>query len=251
MSKAIIVTGATKGIGHAVVNYLTKSNGQVHVFGVGRTAKILNEMAVRNPHKFYFVSGDCTDENVIRRTLEYARNICGHVDSLFINAGIVDPIGRIESISIEGLVRSLNVNFVSLVQWTQHALPFLRFTNGRIIYTSSNVVKTPMLGWSAYSASKNAANMFIKILAKEEPGITALAVHPGIVATDTMKRTIENGKSSMNKAQYEILEKMMEQGKMTPIEKCSEAIGKLILNAPRSKSGEFVQWDEEWIKELA
>lgn len=251
MSRSIIVTGATKGIGRAVVDYLMKSNRQVHVFGVGRTAKILNEMAVNNPHQFYFVAGDCTDDNVIHRTIEYAHNICGHVDALFLNAGTIDPISRIESASSKEFCKSLKVNFISLVQWAQSAIPHLRATNGRIIYTSSTVVQTPMLGWSAYSAAKCAANMFIKILAKEEPMITLLAVHPGIVATEAMKKAIEGGKDAMHKAQYEILERMMNEGKVVPVEQCAKSIGKLILNAPKSKSGEFVQWNEEWIGKLS
>lgn len=73
------------------------------------------------------------------------------------------------------------VNTISVFDLLQHAIPWLRKSNGRVIIVSSGASSHAYQGWGAYSASKAALNSLCRTLAVEEPSLTAIAVRPGVV----------------------------------------------------------------------
>jgi NAD(P)-dependent dehydrogenase (short-subunit alcohol dehydrogenase family) len=105
-------------------------------------------------------------------------------------------------------------------------------------------------GWGAYSTAKAAINHLTRILASEEPAITAVALRPGIVDTEMQATIREKGKSHMAEANYQWLYGQYDRGQLLPPEKPGKAIACLALFAPHEWSGEIIQWDEERVQQL-
>lgn len=151
----------------------------------------------------------------------------------------------------EEVKRSLEVNLFSSVGWIRAAIPHLRASGGRVIYTSSGVATTPYAGFAAYCTGKAAMNMYIGVLAQEEPSVTFLAVAPGIVQTEMSESFFERGRPYMAAAQVAYIEGLRKEGKMLQPESVADAYAKLALSAPRARSGQFVTWNDRWVADLA
>lgn len=111
------------------------------------------------------------------------------------NAGVIEPIGRIESLAAAPLARALQVNLAAAMLLTA---AFLSATDAagadrRILNISSGAARHPLAGWSAYCSSKAALDMFTRCIAAEHAGrpdaprVCSLA--PGVLDTG-MQATI-------------------------------------------------------------
>lgn len=61
-----------------------------------------------------------------------------------------DPIEKCSEIPMDQLKRSFDVNFFSAVNLCKLAIPHLRASKGKIIYTSTGVAEAPMAAWAPY-----------------------------------------------------------------------------------------------------
>jgi NAD(P)-dependent dehydrogenase (short-subunit alcohol dehydrogenase family) len=78
------------------------------------------------------------------------------------------------------------------------AIPHLRQSRGRCIFTSSGAATGAYSAWSAYNASKAALNSLCRTVATEEADITFVAVRPGVVDTGMQDLLLERGKEEMS-----------------------------------------------------
>lgn len=121
------------------------------------------------------------------------------------------------------------------------AIPDLRRSNGRIIFTSSGAASKGCSGWGAYGASKAALNHLAMTLSAEEPNITCISIRPGVVDTQ-MQRELRDvhfsGMQEKDSARFFILHK--EGGLLKP-EQPGNVIAKLLLDGPRELSGKFLR----------
>lgn len=99
-------------------------------------------------------------------------------------------------------------------------------------------------------SAKQAMNMTMALLAKEEPTITYLAVHPGMVETEAFARMLKDGKEHMQTAQHSLLMNVAQSKKLLDPKEPGEALAKLVISAPREQSGRFVNWNDPWVKQL-
>lgn len=84
----------------------------------------------------------------------------GHLDSVILNAGTLGSISRISASTTSEWKDVFDINFFSLVELIQAALPSLRESQqtGRVIFVSSGAADRGYVGWGPYSASKAAMN---------------------------------------------------------------------------------------------
>ncbi len=86
----------------------------------------------------------------------------GHIDGLVLNAGVLDPMGKIASpdVSLDGWKAHFDVNFFSLVTALKASIPSLRKSElgGRVVFVSSGAAVGNTAGWGPYTASKAALN---------------------------------------------------------------------------------------------
>jgi NAD(P)-dependent dehydrogenase (short-subunit alcohol dehydrogenase family) len=123
----------------------------------------------------------------------------------------------------------------------KHAIPHLRATKGRVIFTSSGAATKAYTSWGAYGSSKAALNSLSQHIAVEEPDITAVAVSPGRVDTDMQKEIREKG-TAMLKKDYEDFKSAFEEGKLVRPEQSGGVIARLSVNAKPELSGKYFKY---------
>ncbi|WP_144119602.1 SDR family NAD(P)-dependent oxidoreductase [Catellatospora sichuanensis] len=182
--KVAVVTGASKGIGLAVVKALVAEGASV-VAAARDTAGELAEIAANGPVRT--VSVDLTDPAGPQRLIDEAVTAHGGLDVLVNNVGAVKPrLGGFVSVTDEDWLWSLSVNLLSAVRTTRAALPHLLARGkGSIVTVSSINAFLPDPTIIDYTASKAALTNFSKALSKEvgPKGIRVNTISPGPVRT--------------------------------------------------------------------
>jgi NAD(P)-dependent dehydrogenase (short-subunit alcohol dehydrogenase family) len=189
---AVVVTGASSGIGEACARRLAGLG--FHVFaGVRKpedAERLQREIAGVTPLIIDVVDADLIAQAV--RTVADATG--GRLHGLVNNAGVAVP-APIEHQPIEDFRRQLEVNLIGQVAVTQAFLPQLRAARGRIVNMSSigGKVAVPLLG--AYAASKFGMEGFSDTLRRElRPwGIRVAVIEPGTIATPIWDKGIASG----------------------------------------------------------
>jgi NAD(P)-dependent dehydrogenase (short-subunit alcohol dehydrogenase family) len=97
---------------------------------------------------------------------------------------------------------------------------------------------------SAYCAAKAALNHFTRVLAGEEPELTAVAVRPGVVDTDMQAFIRNEGSNVMSDEQLAYYRQLKALGELEPPEIPGRSITWLALYAPPGFSGQFFDYDD-------
>jgi len=247
----IIITGASSGLGAAAAYQAARMGASVVL--AARSLENIQTQARKIEQaggQARVVAADISSHSACQEIIQQAIRHFGRLDALVDNAGAIEPIGPVASVSIQEWEMSWLVNVLGPLRLTQLALPHLRTSHGRIINLTSGSTSTAIAGWSAYSTAKAAINQLTRILAAEEPSITTLAVLPGIVDTRMQATIREKGKGRMAENNYLWLSGLKESGKLLPPDQPGRAIACLALYAPIEWSGEIIQWDEERVQKL-
>jgi NAD(P)-dependent dehydrogenase (short-subunit alcohol dehydrogenase family) len=199
-SKAVLVTGASTGIGEACALHLDALGFKVYA-GVRREADAEALRKKASPH-LSSVSLDVTDPEGISQAAAQigaemgANGLYGLVN----NAGIA-VAAPVEFLPIEDLRRQLEVNVIGQVAVIQAFLPLLRVAKGRIINISSvsGRIASPFL--SPYSCSKFALESISDSLRVElRPwGIAVIVVEPGSIVTPIWEKSLSAAKTLIQK----------------------------------------------------
>jgi len=167
------------------------------------------------------------------------------------NAGIIQPISSIAHTKPDKWRYNIEVNLLGPFYLIQAAISSLRSQNGRIVNVSSGAANRVLENASAYCAAKAGLNHFTRVLAEEEPELTAVTVRPGVVDTD-MQATIRNeGLNVMSEEQLSYYRQLKALGKLEPPEIPARSIAWLALHAPTEFSGQFFDYDDPRIAEPA
>ena len=181
-----IVTGASSGIGRALVIELVRRGSKV--VAMGRRADRLQSLAseVAAPDRYRSVTGDVTQREDRLRALELARREFGGLDCLANNAGI-GALGRFDAADESRLRRVMEVNFFAPAEFIREALPLLKEGNRPIIVNIGSVLgHRAMPEKSEYCASKFALHGFSDALRAELAplGIDVLLVSPSTTTSE-------------------------------------------------------------------
>ncbi len=249
--QTVIITGASRGLGAAIAEVAAGKG--LNVVLMARSADRLEALANRieaSGGTALVAPGDVTDPADCRRVIAAAIERFGRIDALINNAGLLDPMARLEDVDVEGWERLMRVNVTGPLMLIQAAIPHLRAVKGRVINVSSGASLRPRVGWGAYSTSKAALNMLTAMLAEEEPNIVAVAVRPGVIDTVMQALIREQGGRSMAEDQHAHFVRLHDSGDLLPPERPARAIVALALYAPPSLDGELVSWDDDVVQGL-
>jgi NAD(P)-dependent dehydrogenase (short-subunit alcohol dehydrogenase family) len=186
--KIAIVTGATSGIGEAVVKLFAKEGAKV-VFAARRTDK-----GEELEKKFRATGGDVTFirtdvtkiddiKNLVAKTIE----LYGQIDVLVNNAGILRKYDSTNMDEERDFDEVFNTNVKSYFLLSKEVIPhMLKKGKGSIINTASVGSEIAVPFHASYSASKGAIRQFTKSLAVEyaKGGIRVNAVLPGLTRSE-------------------------------------------------------------------
>ncbi|KAF8551458.1 NAD(P)-binding protein [Imleria badia] len=252
----VLVTGASKGIGLAVVKVLLEEHGARVVALARSSTPELTQLIDAYPASLLAISCDVTDESAQARAFAQARDAFGPVlDGLILNAGTLDPLTRIgdPTVLLDAWKHHFDINFFSLVSALNVALPALRTSpnTGRVIFVSSGAATGNTPGWAPYNAGKAAMNSLARTLAKEEPSLVSLAIAPGKVDTAMQESLRTTGAPHMVPSDLKIFLDAHRDGTLVKPSDVGYVIANLALRAPLSLSGSFVRYNDEHCKEFA
>jgi NAD(P)-dependent dehydrogenase (short-subunit alcohol dehydrogenase family) len=179
--RTILVTGAGRGIGATLARLLAAGGARVYAGVFGGVAPGFE------PHleRCTVLELDVTDAGSVASAISRIRSEAGGLDALVNNAGLIAPIGHIDSLQTEALRKAYEVNALGLHRMTCAALPLLRDSAGVVVNAGTGAATTPMEGWAAYCTSKAAARMMTMMFAKEMEGGSVQFFFIGIPPTDT------------------------------------------------------------------
>jgi NAD(P)-dependent dehydrogenase (short-subunit alcohol dehydrogenase family) len=178
--KVAVVTGASRGIGRAVVDALLEEGANV-------AAGARSVEGLAGLDRVVAVAVDLARPDGPARLVDAAVDAFGGVDFLVNNvaAARLHPDG-FESTSDDDWHFAFDATFMSAVRATRAALPHLRARGGAIVNVSSLNGRAPAVGAWEYSAMKAAMNNLSDALAQElaPAGVRVNVVSPGPVRTD-------------------------------------------------------------------
>jgi NAD(P)-dependent dehydrogenase (short-subunit alcohol dehydrogenase family) len=177
-----IVTGGSKGLGAALVNELLHPDHLIYV--ISRTPPNVNVQ---------HVTADLSDSgqvgNLMQRIFSKTMDQTFNSITLFNNAGVLGPIGKIQNASNEEITGNLGANLMAPILLSSS---FIEMTSAitaekTVINISSGAASNPYDGWSLYCASKAGLEHFTRCVAKEQETasnpVSLLSINPGVMDT--------------------------------------------------------------------
>ena len=204
--RAVLITGASRGIGRAIALAFATHGDHVavhHRDSGDRAAAVLAELPGEG---HMIVQGDLADPAQVRRLVDAAAVGLGGLDVLVNNAGIYlpHPVTDVSYQQWQDIWREiLAVNLTGAANVTWCAVQYMRQTGGRIINVTSRGAYRGEPRHPAYGASKAALNSFGQsmALALAPLGIAVASVAPGYVATDMASNDLNSPRGAEIRAQ--------------------------------------------------
>ncbi|MFT4116047.1 SDR family NAD(P)-dependent oxidoreductase [Bradyrhizobium sp.] len=185
--KVAVVTGASRGIGEAIVRKLASQGAHVALtYKLQKDkADAVVESIKQDGGSAIALRADAVDKRAIQEAMDEAGAYFGKIDILVNNAGML-RVCALEEIDFAFYAEQFNVHVWGTIAATQAALKHFPKEGGTVINLSSLRVYQPAARSSIYSASKAAVSTLTQALAVElgPRGITVNAVAPGITRTD-------------------------------------------------------------------
>lgn len=184
-----IVTGASKGIGGELFEQLKET--EVVVIGIARS----------NPQNHEnFVEIDLTNREARQGLLE--RLLTPYLETadsftLINNAGTVEPIGKLGTLSADALQQAIELNLTAPIELSNEFIGVLSNTRVKkqIINISSGAGRNAYEGWGIYCTTKAGLDQFSKVIRLEqgrvEDPVGIVSIAPGIIDTG-MQETIRS-----------------------------------------------------------
>jgi len=207
--KVAVVTGANRGLGHALTKALAED--EYKVFMVGRNKIEIDNASAKLQEAGLNVEGfeaDVSKGRHITALSSYVQSQTDHLDLLINNAGVILEPGGLDSqvtcftVNPDVVEEAYSINTVGALRLVQAFYdPLKKARQARIVNVSSGMGTLSKMegGWPAYRMSKAAMNALTGILAVEfaDTRVKVNSVCPGWVKTDmggpNAERTIEEG----------------------------------------------------------
>lgn len=183
-----LVTGASRGIGHAVVRALAADGA--HVVAVARSQKALealdDQVQAAGAAPLTLVPLDLKDGDGIDRLGAALYERFGRLDALAACAGVLGTLTPTHQARPTMWEETLAVNLTANARLIRSLHPLLALSAaGRAVFVTSGAAPRPRAFWGAYAASKAGLEALVKCYADEQ-GVTAIKANlfnPGATAT--------------------------------------------------------------------
>ena len=172
MSKNILITGCSSGLGLALTNYYLEKDFKV--YGISR-----NKPDIKNEN-FIHKSFDLSNISKIKEELSAFILDIKEINTVFLNAGMLGKIKILSELSIEELNEVYALNAYANKELLD-ILMNIKVEN--IILISSGASKNGYKGWGSYSLSKAGVNMLVNLYSNEMIDTKVLALAPGVIKT--------------------------------------------------------------------
>jgi 3-hydroxy acid dehydrogenase / malonic semialdehyde reductase len=189
-----LVTGASSGIGQAIVEQLVKRGTHVALFA--RRTDRLQALAERlaeatspeagNPGETLVITGDVRDGEDVQRGVAATLERWGKLDILVANAGFGYRLSVVEG-DPQRWKEMIDTNVYGLLLTLKYGVPhLLEHGAGHVVVTSSIAARVPTPGGAAYCGTKSAATTIADSLRQEvgPRGVRVTTIEPGVVISE-------------------------------------------------------------------
>ena len=188
--RAMIVTGASSGIGRALAERAARAG--YAVLAVGRREDRLAALvrgAAAHGGEIVSLALDLREPGAPERIVSVARSRFGRIDVLVNNAGGA-AVGALTEQSDAALREQFETHAIVPLELVREALALLRASRGHVFFLGSGVARIPVGGLGAYPSAKAAVRSLSRTLRNElhAEGIKVTYVDPGVVDTEFMTR---------------------------------------------------------------
>lgn len=184
--KVAIITGCSRGIGHAIMETFAKNGATV--YAVDLVEGSIDDLASDSIIPCYF---DITDTKAIIALVQRVKKEQGKIDILVNNAGIMlDAL--IPMVTDAQIQKTFEVNVFAMMHFIQYVSKIMRRQkSGSIVNAASIMGVSGNYAQMVYAASKGAVIALTKSAAKElaQDGIRVNAVAPGTISTSLLQNT--------------------------------------------------------------
>ena len=186
MSKNILITGASTGIGAETARLLAPENNIIIHYNSSEDAAktVAKEVKERGGHA-HLVQADLSNETGTKGLVQFVTSVFDRLDVLINNAGSLIERREARELEWELMEQIFRLNLFSVMTLSSLCIPLLEKGNGpSIINISSIAMRHGAPTATIYGASKGALDSFTRGLAKElAPDIRVNAVAPGVIET--------------------------------------------------------------------
>lgn len=191
--KSIVLTGATRGCGRALVERFVEAGHTV--VGCGRAKAQVDELRSRFGKAHQFDVVDVSQDQDVDRWAKAVLNAGLVPDLLINNAAIMNRPAPLWEITADEFRQMLDVNIAGTANVIRYFVPaMIDRGSGTIVNFSSGWGRTTAPEVAPYCATKFAIEGLSKALAQELPaGMAAVALNPGIINTDMLQTCWADG----------------------------------------------------------
>lgn len=199
VSKVVVLTGATRGLGRALVDRFHEAGWRI--VGCGTKPEAVADLAATYPqHRFDLV--DVGDHDQVST---WAESVLGQSlipDLLINNAAVMNDTAPLWEIEPRDFERLLQVNVSGVYYVTRAFVPaMIKRRQGVIVNLSSGWGRSTSAKVAPYCASKYAIEGLTLALAQELPqGMAAIPLNPGVIDTDMLRSCFGGGASAYPEA---------------------------------------------------
>lgn len=203
----ILVTGANRGIGKALVE-VALEQGAKKIYAAARKPETLKQLVEKNPGRVIPIELDITSEEQVQKVAKQAQDVTLLVN----NAGTAAMGGFTSNFNVEGARNEMETNYFGTLSMSLAFAPILKKNGGGAIVNIISVAGLQSFPFGAgYSASKAAVHSMTQALRQElaDQSIFVAGVYPGPVDTD-MARGFDFEKESPRQVALNIYQRLGE-----------------------------------------
>lgn len=189
--KRVLITGANRGIGLALLrNFVDRGDQVFPGYRAIENSPDLEGIAAQRPGQVHLIQLDVSDLASIKNSVQLVAEQVGGLDILINNAAIHLGDENLLEVQGEKLIQLHLVNSVGPILVAQQFIHLLKLGDDPCIINVSSeagsISRMDHFRGYGYYGSKAAENMYTRSLAfdPETEGITVIAIHPGWVRTD-------------------------------------------------------------------
>jgi 3-hydroxybutyrate dehydrogenase len=212
MTKTVLITGSTSGIGLGIAREFAKAGYQIAFNGLETNgAEIANGVGAEFGVKTFFSNANLLQAEAIEAFVREAEKALGPIDVLVNNAGMqfVSPVEDFPTAKWDAII---GLNLTAAFHTTRHVFKGMKARNwGRVINIASAHGLVASEFKSAYVAAKHGLVGFTKVLALEGApfGVTANAICPGYVDTPLVRNQIADQAKTHQMSEDDVIAKVM------------------------------------------
>ncbi|MGC9450373.1 MAG: SDR family NAD(P)-dependent oxidoreductase [Oceanipulchritudo sp.] len=233
MTKAILITGSSRGLGLAMARQFLQ-DGHV-VWGCSRGNCPLEQ---EYPERYHHRRIDLAEEAAGRKALEGLVNGVDKFNLVILNAGILPPIRDMKDTPTAVLREAMEIN-VWANKWILDTVLAMPLKPDQVVGISSGAAVSGHRGWNGYAVSKAALNMLLAEYAAEEPEAHFTSLAPGLIDT-AMQEYISGIEEDADFETVRRLKAARNTPAMASPEEAALSIIKLLGRLKSHESGTFI-----------